>query len=147
MALIEDYIMGMNIERLKCEAPPFYVDERLQSIAEERLIEMGSRGFSHYYHGEDPKLPLMKKYGWPIRELIRVDGEWLASISEGLSGDSYDPPGLMIPSEQYPYEKKWAGGRMTHHNDMINPYWNFVGYAFGISNGRKFDVVNYGNIK
>ncbi len=145
-----DYIQLMNEERLRCGSAPFYLDERVQQVAEERLQQIFQFGFSHLLpDGTDPKPALCKKYGFDIGTVIDYNGVWLNNMSEGIMMGGFDPAALGIPDEQYPHEPVWNPKIITHHNDSICPLWNCVAHAFGKDpkNGVAYSVTNYGHIK
>ncbi len=145
-AKIQEYINLMNKERMLCGSAPFYGDERLQQIAEERLQQVFQFGFTHLPGGVDPKPALCQKYGFPIGDVVNYEDIWLNNISEGLAEGSFDPAGLMIPSEQYPHEAVWSPKVQSHHSDLICTRWNLVAHSFGTSpHGVQYSVTNYGD--
>jgi hypothetical protein len=129
----------MNQERVRCGSPPFVEDERLTAAAKAKLAHYPLSQLSHLTrNGRDNMTPWAQKFQFP--------GDFhKGTLSEGLMFGSTEPAGLK-PNERGD-SNRYRPGLLTHHNDLINPKWNRVGYAGGrCKSGQICSVTLYGRV-
>lgn len=130
------WLERVNAERERCGVFPLEVDGRLNAIAVVRLTRLAEREFAGMFRGETAQLvDLALRFGFHGR------------VWEGVTVGNCEMAGLAIYGRGDGVQR-FDQVRKAHHQDLVDPLWESIGYAFGCLGvkGRKVkcSVTVYG---